>query len=60
MSNIRPRVAVLRHRYATRAYGRTRDLLAVQRLLGHTSPDTTQTYVELPMEDLVAVALSVG
>lgn len=35
----------LRHRFATRAYGLDFDLLAVQRLLGHSSPATTQRYV---------------
>jgi len=34
-----------RHRYASRVYGTRRDLLAVQTLLGHTSPDTTKRYV---------------
>jgi integrase len=34
-----------RHRFATRAYAGTRDLLAVQQLLGHQSPETTQVYV---------------
>ena len=36
----------LRHRFASRAYGATSDLLAVQRLLGHASPATTQRYVQ--------------
>lgn len=38
----------LRHRYATAAYAGSRDTLAVQQLLGHASPATTQQYVQLP------------
>lgn len=37
----------LRHRFATRAYAATGDLLAVQQLLGHASPATTQIYVRV-------------
>lgn len=37
----------LRHRFGTRAYQRKSDLLAVQQLLGHASPSTTRTYVQL-------------
>lgn len=44
----------LRHRFGTRAYARTRDLLAVSRLLGHASPETTLVYVELPDDHLRA------
>lgn len=35
----------LRHRFATRAYSASDDLLAVSRLLGHASVATTQRYV---------------
>ena len=42
----------LRHRFATAAYGATRDLLAVQELLGHSSPETTRNYVQLPADAL--------
>lgn len=35
----------LRHRYASVAYAGTRDLRAVQSLLGHASVATTQTYI---------------
>jgi integrase/recombinase XerC len=37
----------LRSTYGTEAYATTRDLLAVQQLLGHSSPATTQIYVEV-------------
>lgn len=43
-----------RHRLATRAYAGTRDLLAVSELLGHSRPETTQRYVLLPDDALVA------
>lgn len=35
----------LRHRFATRLYGLTSDVLLVQQALGHASPVTTQRYV---------------
>lgn len=37
----------LRHRFATRVYSATSDLLACQQLLGHASPVTTQIYVAI-------------
>jgi integrase/recombinase XerC len=42
----------LRHRFATRAYAVDRDMLAVQRLLGHSRPETTVRYVVVPNESL--------
>lgn len=38
----------LRHRCATRAYAGTRDLRAVQELLGHAKPETTAIYTQVP------------
>ena len=37
----------LRHRFATRAYNVDRDVFTVQKLLGHSSPATTQRYVQV-------------
>lgn len=48
----------LRHRMATRAYAGTRDLLAVQQLLGHSRPETTQRYVLLPDDATRAAVLA--
>ena len=42
----------LRHRFATRAYAGTRDLRAVQELLGHSKPETTARYVAVAGDDL--------
>lgn len=42
----------LRHRFATRAYSVNRDVFAVQQLLGHASPQTTQQYVQIADYDL--------
>lgn len=42
----------LRHRMATRAYDGTRDLLAVGAVLGHSKPETTLRYVQLPDDAL--------
>ncbi|WP_345477954.1 tyrosine-type recombinase/integrase [Nesterenkonia rhizosphaerae] len=38
----------LRHRYGSAAYAGTRDIRAVQELLGHASPSTTQIYTAVP------------
>jgi integrase/recombinase XerC len=42
----------LRHRCGTVAYAETKDLLAVQTLLGHAKPETTAIYVEVPMDSV--------
>lgn len=44
----------LRHRFATITYQGSRDLLAVQGLLGHSKPETTLQYVQLPDDALRA------
>lgn len=46
----------LRHRFATRVYAASSDLLATQQLLGHSSPATTQNYVRIDGQRLRAVA----
>lgn len=46
----------LRHRMASTAYAGTHDLLAVQQLLGHSRPETTQRYVQLPADAMRAAA----
>ena len=47
-----------RRRFATRAYSAQRDLLAVQTLLGHASVATTQLYVTVPADALLAGVLA--
>lgn len=37
----------LRHRFGTVAYAGSRDLLAVQQLMGHARPETTRRYIRL-------------
>jgi len=50
----------LRHRFATRCYEGTHDILALQELLGHSSPETTRRYVRVSMEALRATAAAAG
>ena len=47
----------LRHRFASRAYAASSNLVAVQKLLGHASPDTTIQYIAVPASELRAAAL---
>ena len=37
----------LRHTFTTRAYQATRDLVALQKVLGHASPETTLVYLQI-------------
>lgn len=49
-----------RHRAGTDWYAVARDLLAVQRLLGHARPDTTQRYIQMPDDALRHAVLGVA
>lgn len=42
----------LRHRFATRSYQQTHDILLVSKALGHESVATTQRYIALPADSL--------
>ena len=44
----------LRHRFGTQSYDGTRDLVAVQELLGHSDPGTTRRYVEMNRDRMAA------
>jgi integrase/recombinase XerC len=48
----------LRHRFSSECYSHTHDLFATQRLLGHTRPETTQRYTEVPDDSLRAAVLA--
>lgn len=50
----------LRHRFATCAYRATRDIRAVQELLGHSSPTTTAKYVLIDEDAKEAAVLAVA
>lgn len=50
----------LRHRFGTRAFAGTRDLLAVSALLGHASTETTRVYVLMPSDFLHAAVRAAG
>jgi integrase len=45
----------LRHRFATRGFDGTHNLLAVSEVLGHSSVATTQRYTAITMTDVRAV-----
>lgn len=40
----------LRHRFGTRLYAHTKDLLMVQNMLGHATPTTTRRYVDYGLD----------
>jgi integrase len=46
----------LRHRYSSVVFAGSHDILALQKLLGHSSPETTQRYVEVDDEAMWAAA----
>ncbi len=48
----------LRHRCATVAYAAQRDLRAVQELLGHSKPETTARYTQVPASAVRAAVLA--
>lgn len=48
----------LRHRFATRAYRGSRNLRAVQTLLGHSSVATTERYTAVDDDEIRAAAMS--
>lgn len=50
----------LRHAFASKGFARTRNLVAVQRALGHASPSTTLRYILLPDEDVREVIEAVS
>ena len=50
----------LRHRCATVAYAATKDLRAVQELLGHSKPETTMVYTLIQPESVRAAVLTTG
>ena len=50
----------LRHRFASQAYAATRDLRAVQELLGHSKPETTAVYAAVPDGARTSAVAGVG
>lgn len=48
----------LRHRFGTRAFRGSRNLRAVQILLGHTSVATTQRYTAVDEDEVRAAMMS--
>lgn len=50
----------LRHRFASRIYDRTRDIVTLQELLGHARIETTRIYTEAPAGALRAAVMAVA
>lgn len=50
----------LRHRFATDAHRVNRDLVTVQELLGHASPETTRRYVAADLDELRRTVLALA
>jgi site-specific recombinase XerC len=48
----------LRHRFGTRAYRGSRNLRAVQELLGHASIATTERYTAIDDDEIRAAAMA--
>lgn len=51
-------IHTLRHRFATRAYRGTRNIRAVQTLLGHSNVNTTQVYTQVDDDEVRAAAMA--
>ena len=50
----------LRHRFATQVFRSSHNLLATQQLLGHSSPVTTQRYVDVGEDAMTAAVMGVA